>query len=217
VGGSSQHTFDPETGSIKGGLVTFTNSANGENLKAAPVEDVEKMKNGSGNLNWMASVYMRANEFIGYAHPVPSLSVTRQAKDALIQELDEPGGHQSLSEALRAESPPRGSYLAPLVLPCDMPDCNTGGGGMGGPLYGVSDASSSAMSWSGGVDQAECREGLRDAEPRGAHPYGESPREALLRAAMAMRASLPTEASSSEDDALAAGAAKRRRVAGSIN
>lgn len=71
VGGSAQSTFDPETGLIKGGVVTFTNSVNGDALRPAPAEDAEKMRNSTGDLNWIASVYMRSDEFVGYFHPAP--------------------------------------------------------------------------------------------------------------------------------------------------
>jgi len=56
-------------------VITISNSANPDNLKQSRPDAIQKVKDCSADLNWMASVYMRMSEFREYLHPEPSTIV----------------------------------------------------------------------------------------------------------------------------------------------
>jgi hypothetical protein len=75
VSGSTVHAFDPETGVILGGVITFSNGVDEKTLRGSPAEIDRQFISGKIDLSWIAQIFLRKPEFSNYRHPMPELVV----------------------------------------------------------------------------------------------------------------------------------------------
>lgn len=83
VGGSASFTFDPESGVIVGGIISFMNSSPEVALKDTPVSISDVFRQGEFGLDWIAKVYLQRDLFASMRHPMPELVV----ENILLHEL----------------------------------------------------------------------------------------------------------------------------------
>lgn len=75
VGASTASTFDPQTGKIVGGYITFENPADASALQNASIAEDRRVRDGSFTYDWLASTYLRKAEFLNLRSPIPELIV----------------------------------------------------------------------------------------------------------------------------------------------
>lgn len=75
ISGSTIHSFDPVSGLILGGVVTFTNGAEESTLNNSPAEVDRQFLLGDIDSNWVARIFLRKSEFASYRHPLPEIAI----------------------------------------------------------------------------------------------------------------------------------------------
>jgi hypothetical protein len=75
IGGSTMASYDPDSGEVLGGLVTFTNGVDESKLQTTPGNYDREFVSAKFDKDWVASVYLQMETFLNYRHPLPELAV----------------------------------------------------------------------------------------------------------------------------------------------